>query len=125
LKDGKKHRYVIYKLSDDATHFVVEETSNGKASMEDAEKEWLEFREKLLNAKSAIKVCEHSEGHSSCLTGWMVLTGLPWFLLLLIGLGFVQRLIISKQGPEGDGPRCAVYDFEYNSTEGYRYEVFL
>ncbi|KAH8677990.1 cofilin [Xylariales sp. PMI_506] len=42
LKLAKKHKYVIFKLSDDNREIVVEETSS--------DKDWEVFREKLVNA---------------------------------------------------------------------------
>jgi hypothetical protein len=44
LKLDKKYKYVIYKLSDDNKEIVVEEAS--------ADKDWDNFREKLINATS-------------------------------------------------------------------------
>lgn len=47
LKLNKKHKYIIFKLSDDLKEIVVEETSDSK--------DWEAFREKLLNAKTVSK----------------------------------------------------------------------
>ncbi|KAJ2971641.1 hypothetical protein NQ176_g7591 [Zarea fungicola] len=47
LKLSKKFKYIIYKLSDDNKEIVVEEAS--------ADKDWDNFREKLINAKSKSK----------------------------------------------------------------------
>lgn len=47
LKLNKKHKYIIFKLSDDLKEIVVEETSDNK--------DWEAFREKLLNAKTVSK----------------------------------------------------------------------
>lgn len=47
LKLNKKHKYIIFKLSDDLKEIVVEETSDSK--------DWEVFREKLLNAKTVSK----------------------------------------------------------------------
>jgi hypothetical protein len=44
LKLDKKYKYIIYKLSDDNKQIVVEEAS--------ADKDWENFREKLINATS-------------------------------------------------------------------------
>lgn len=44
MKLSKKHKYIIYKLSDDYKEIVVEEAS--------ADKDWENFREKLVNATS-------------------------------------------------------------------------
>lgn len=74
LKLGKNTKYIIFKLSDDYKEIVVEEKS--------ADKDWDNFREKLVNAKS------------------------------------------THRGKESKGPRYAVYDFEYDTGEGKRYEVY-
>ncbi|CAI0643587.1 unnamed protein product [Colletotrichum noveboracense] len=47
LKLSKKYKYIIYKLSDDNKEIVVEEAS--------ADKDWENFREKLINATSKTK----------------------------------------------------------------------
>lgn len=47
LKLGKTIKYIIYKLSDDFGNIVVEETGN--------DKDWDNFREKLVNAKTKSK----------------------------------------------------------------------
>ncbi|KAJ0356603.1 hypothetical protein KNSL1_000319 [Colletotrichum chrysophilum] len=53
LKLSKKYKYIIYKLSDDNKEIVVEEAS--------ADKDWENFREKLINATSKTKsVCNPS-----------------------------------------------------------------
>ncbi|KAJ4316428.1 cofilin [Fusarium piperis] len=44
LKLNKKYKYIIYKLSDDYKEIVVEHASD--------DKDWEEFREKLINATS-------------------------------------------------------------------------
>ncbi len=44
LKLSKKYKYIIFKLSDDNKQIVVEDAS--------ADKEWEDFREKLINAVS-------------------------------------------------------------------------
>jgi len=47
LKLGKTLKYIIYKLSDDFGTIVVEETGS--------DKDWDNFREKLVNAKTKTK----------------------------------------------------------------------
>ncbi|ODA81631.1 hypothetical protein RJ55_00132 [Drechmeria coniospora] len=47
LKLSKKHKYVIFKLSDNFSEIVVEEASDNK--------DWDTFREKLINATSKSK----------------------------------------------------------------------
>lgn len=47
LKLSKKHKYIIYKLSDDNKQIVVEEASD--------DKDWENFREKLINATAKSK----------------------------------------------------------------------
>ncbi|KAF4126435.1 cofilin [Geosmithia morbida] len=47
LKLEKKHKFIIYKLSDDYKEIVVEEASS--------DKDWDNFREKLVNATSKSK----------------------------------------------------------------------
>ncbi|KAJ6783726.1 hypothetical protein PWT90_05476 [Aphanocladium album] len=47
LKLSKKHKYIIYKLSDDNKQIVVEEASS--------DKDWENFREKLINATAKSK----------------------------------------------------------------------
>lgn len=47
LKLHKKHKYIIYKLSDDFKQILVEESS--------PDKDWEAFREKLINATSKNK----------------------------------------------------------------------
>lgn len=47
LKLAKKYKYVIFKLSDDNREIVVEEASD--------DKEWENFREKLINATTKSK----------------------------------------------------------------------
>ncbi|KAI0125004.1 hypothetical protein BJ170DRAFT_597849 [Xylariales sp. AK1849] len=42
LKLAKKHKYIVFKLSDDNRQIVIEETSD--------DKDWENFREKLVNA---------------------------------------------------------------------------
>lgn len=50
LKLNKKLKYIIYKLSDNYQQIVVEESSD--------DKDWENFREKLINATSVNKaVC--------------------------------------------------------------------
>jgi hypothetical protein len=44
LKLNKKYKYIVYKLSDDYKEIVVEHASE--------DKDWEEFREKLINATS-------------------------------------------------------------------------
>jgi len=48
LKLSKKHKYIIFKLTDDNKEIVVEEAS--------PEKDWEVFREKLINATSKNKM---------------------------------------------------------------------
>ncbi|PNY28828.1 Actin cross-linking [Tolypocladium capitatum] len=86
LKLSKKFKYIIYKLSDDNKQIVVEEAS--------PDKDWENFREKLINATAKSKTRLRREAR---------LTG--------------------RQGAVGKGPRYAVYDFEYNlaSGDGVRY----
>lgn len=47
LKLNKKHKYIIFKLSDDLKEIVVEHTSDNK--------DWEEFRNRLVNAKTVSK----------------------------------------------------------------------
>ncbi|TQS31946.1 hypothetical protein Golomagni_07757, partial [Golovinomyces magnicellulatus] len=47
LKLSKKYKYIIYKLSDDYKEIVVDEAS--------ADKDWDNFREKLINATAKSK----------------------------------------------------------------------
>jgi len=47
LKLSKKFKYIVYKLSDDNRQIVVEEAS--------ADKDWENFRQKLINATSKSK----------------------------------------------------------------------
>ncbi|GKT46976.1 cofilin [Colletotrichum spaethianum] len=47
LKLSKKYKYIIYKLSDDNKEIVVEEAS--------ADKDWENFRQKLINATTKSK----------------------------------------------------------------------
>ncbi len=50
LKLSKKYKYIVFKLSDDNRQIIVEEAS--------ADKDWDNFREKLINATSKSKsVC--------------------------------------------------------------------
>ena len=50
LKLSKKYKYIVFKLSDDNRQIIVEEAS--------ADKDWENFREKLINATSKSKsVC--------------------------------------------------------------------
>lgn len=60
LKLSKKYKYIIYKLSDDNKQIVVDEASD--------DKDWENFREKLVNATTKSKsVRHHSEGAASYL----------------------------------------------------------
>jgi len=54
LKLGKSIKYIIYKLSDDFGTVVVEETGN--------DKDWDNFREKLVNAKTKNKQGKEGKG---------------------------------------------------------------
>ncbi|TPX13198.1 uncharacterized protein E0L32_006398 [Thyridium curvatum] len=54
LKLAKKYKYIIYKLSDDNKEIVVEEAS--------ADKDWENFREKLINATSKDKSGKEGKG---------------------------------------------------------------
>ncbi|CZR53700.1 related to cofilin [Phialocephala subalpina] len=54
LKLGKTLKYIIYKLSDDFGNIVVEETSS--------DKDWDNFREKLVNAKTKNKQGKEGKG---------------------------------------------------------------
>lgn len=47
LKLNKKHKYIIFKLSDDSKQIVVEDASS--------DQDWENFREKLVNATSKSK----------------------------------------------------------------------
>lgn len=47
MKLSKKYKYIIYKLSDDNKQIVVDEAS--------ADKDWENFREKLVNATTKSK----------------------------------------------------------------------
>lgn len=47
LKLNKKYKYIVFKLSDDYKEIVVEEASD--------DKDWENFREKLINATSKSK----------------------------------------------------------------------
>jgi cofilin len=58
LKLGKTIKYIIYKLSDDYKEIVVEETSE--------DKNWDNFREKLVNAKSKTKTVDTPTPHRIC-----------------------------------------------------------
>lgn len=51
LKLSKKYKYIIYKLTDDYKEIVVEEAS--------ADKDWDNFREKLINATSKSRSVRH------------------------------------------------------------------
>ena len=48
LKLSKKHKYIIFKLTDDNKEIIVEEAS--------PEKDWEVFREKLISATSKNKM---------------------------------------------------------------------
>ncbi|EQL02141.1 Actin-binding, cofilin/tropomyosin type [Ophiocordyceps sinensis CO18] len=50
----KKHKYIIYKLSDDFKQILVEESS--------PDKDWEAFREKLINATSKNKAGKVGKG---------------------------------------------------------------
>ncbi|KAI1655843.1 hypothetical protein F4813DRAFT_366515 [Daldinia decipiens] len=54
LKLAKKHKYVIFKLSDNNREIIVEEASE--------DKDWETFREKLLNATTKTKSGAVSKG---------------------------------------------------------------
>jgi len=54
LKLGKSLKYIIFKLADDNKEIVVEDTSESK--------DWDEFRNKLVNAKSKNKMGKESKG---------------------------------------------------------------
>jgi len=54
LKLGKSLKYIIFKLADDNKEIVVEDTSDSK--------DWDEFRNKLVNAKSKNKMGKESKG---------------------------------------------------------------
>ncbi|KAF3765970.1 putative cofilin [Cryphonectria parasitica EP155] len=54
LKLNKKHKYVIFKLSDDLKEIVVEEASDNK--------DWEAFRQKLKDAKTVSKTGAESKG---------------------------------------------------------------
>ncbi|KAI1472056.1 uncharacterized protein F4812DRAFT_203660 [Daldinia caldariorum] len=54
LKLAKKHKYVIFKLSDNNREIVVEEASS--------DKDWETFREKLINATTKTKSGATSKG---------------------------------------------------------------
>ncbi|KUJ09067.1 cofilin/tropomyosin-type actin-binding protein [Mollisia scopiformis] len=54
LKLGKSIKYIIYKLSDDFGTIVVEETGS--------DKDWDNFREKLVNAKTKSKQGKEGKG---------------------------------------------------------------
>jgi len=54
LKLNKKHKYIIFKLSDDNKEIVIEEAS--------ADKDWENFREKLINATSKNKMGKVGKG---------------------------------------------------------------
>ena len=51
LKIGKNNKFIIYKLSDDLTEVVVDQTS--------ADGDWEQFRTALLDAKVTIRVCRY------------------------------------------------------------------
>jgi spore cortex formation protein SpoVR/YcgB (stage V sporulation) len=51
LKLSKKYKYIIYKLSDDNKQIVVDEASD--------DKDWDNFREKLINATTKSKSVRH------------------------------------------------------------------
>ena len=52
LKLNKKHKYIIFKLSDDSKQIVVEDASS--------DQDWENFREKLVNATSKSKTVSNS-----------------------------------------------------------------
>ncbi|KKY37330.1 putative cofilin [Diaporthe ampelina] len=54
LKLSKKHKYIIFKLSDDLKEIVVEHTSDNK--------DWEEFRSRLVNAKTVSKTGQEGIG---------------------------------------------------------------
>ncbi|KUI73580.1 hypothetical protein VM1G_09273 [Cytospora mali] len=54
LKLSKKYKYIIYKLSDDLKEIVVEELGTNK--------DWEEFREKLINAQTVSKTGQVGKG---------------------------------------------------------------
>ncbi|POS73036.1 cofilin [Diaporthe helianthi] len=54
LKLSKKHKYIIFKLSDDLKEIVVEHTSDNK--------DWEEFRNRLINAKTVSKTGQEGIG---------------------------------------------------------------
>jgi len=54
LKLGKSIKYIIFKLSDDNKEIVVEDASENK--------DWDEFREKLVCAKSKNKMGKETKG---------------------------------------------------------------
>ncbi|KAI7774684.1 hypothetical protein LA080_007991 [Diaporthe eres] len=54
LKLSKKHKYIIFKLSDDLKEIVVEHTSDSK--------DWEEFRNRLVNAKTVSKTGQEGIG---------------------------------------------------------------
>ncbi|EOO04321.1 putative cofilin protein [Phaeoacremonium minimum UCRPA7] len=54
LKLAKKYKYIIFKLSDDLKEIVVEEAS--------ADKDWENFREKLLTATTTSKTGATGKG---------------------------------------------------------------
>ncbi|KAB5585970.1 cofilin/tropomyosin-type actin-binding protein [Coniochaeta sp. 2T2.1] len=54
LKLSKKYKYIIYKLSDDNKQIVVDEASD--------DKDWENFREKLINATTKSKSGQVGKG---------------------------------------------------------------
>lgn len=58
LKLSKKYKYIIYKLSDDYKQIVVEEASD--------DKDWENFREKLINATSKTRSVRSPFSRSGC-----------------------------------------------------------
>lgn len=54
LKLSKKYKYIIYKLSDDLKEIVVEELGTNK--------DWEEFRGKLINAQTTSKTGQTGKG---------------------------------------------------------------
>ncbi|KAI1194999.1 cofilin/tropomyosin-type actin-binding protein [Nemania serpens] len=54
LKQSKKYRYIIFKLSDDNRQIVVEEAS--------PDKDWENFRQKLLDARAKTRTGAISAG---------------------------------------------------------------
>src|SRR5688572_28595222 len=60
LKLSKSHKYIIFKLSDDSKEIVVEEAST--------DKDWENFREKLISAKSKNKMVRSFPGTHAPIT---------------------------------------------------------